>query len=443
MRLSAFKWQIDLLTIHHQNPGLKIIKWHSKASGQVVRCSQEQKIQAAMDYYIANKKPKQLAEEYGVTTNTIFKWRDLLLSGEMSLPLSKKEKIIVEPKASNQAGQNIRNEIDELKKQAEELKDQVYHLKLEKDALEMVAKIIKKAQGVSLETLTNREKSIVIDALRKAYKLKELLPIFRMSKSSYCYQKVVINAPDKYMKIRKKIRQEFIESNGTYGYRRIHSRITRDNTRISEKIVRQIMLEENLIIKQKKRRKYNSYQGEITPAVANLLEQNFHADKPNEKWLTDITEFHIPAGKVYLSPIIDCFDGLPVSWSIGTSPDAELVNTMLDNAIASLKEGEYPICHSDRGGHYRWPGWIDRIEKANLTRSMSRKGCSPDNSACEGFFGRLKNEMFYDRSWGDLSIEEFIEKLDCYIHWYAEKRIKMSLGGMSPLEYRRKLKLAV
>jgi transposase InsO family protein len=203
------------------------------------------------------------------------------------------------------------------------------------------------------------------------------------------------------------------------------------------------MQEEKLIVPNVKRKKYNSYKGEITPAVPNVIERDFHAEQPNIKWLTDITEFHIPAGKIYLSPIIDCFDGLPVSWTIGTSPDAELVNTMLDNAIGTLKESEHPIIHSDRGAHYRWPGWIERMENAGLTRSMSKKGCSPDNSACEGFFGRLKNEMFYGQSWKDVSIEEFITILDEYIHWYSEKRIKLSLGGMSPLQYRRSLGIIV
>lgn len=133
------------------------------------------------------------------------------------------------------------------------------------------------------------------------------------------------------------------------------------------------MKEENLVVKTIKKKKYNSYMGEISPAVDNLIKRDFHSDKPNAKWLTDITEFHIPAGKIYLSPIIDCFDGLPVSWTIGIHPDAELVNTMLDNAIASLKESEKPIIHSDRGAHYRWPGWIERMKEAGLTRSMSKK----------------------------------------------------------------------
>jgi hypothetical protein len=95
---------------------------------------------------------------------------------------------------------------------------------------------------------------------------------------------------------------------------------------------------------------------------------------PNEKWVTDISEFQIPAGKVYLSPMIDCFDGMVVSWTIGTSPDAELVNTMLDAAIETVTEDDQtPLVHSDRGGHYRWPGWLSRVAKANLFRSMSRK----------------------------------------------------------------------
>ena len=204
----------------------------------------------------------------------------------------------------------------------------------------------------------------------------------------------------------------------------------------NELLGEEIMSEEKLVVPMKKRRKYNSYAGEVSPAVENIVARDFHTDKPNDKWLTDITEFNIPAGKVYLSPIIDCFDGLAVSWSIGTSPNAELVNDMLDGAISTLQSNEKPIVHSDRGSHYRWPGWIFRMDNAGLTRSMSKKACPPDNSACEGFFGIIKNEMYYHRSWGDISIEQFINELDCYLRWYNQKRIKMSLGAMSPLEYR-------
>ena len=115
---------------------------------------------------------------------------------------------------------------------------------------------------------------------------------------------------------------------------------------------------------------------------------------------------------------------------------------MLDGAISQLGVAEHPVVHSDRGCHYRWSGWISRMEKAGLERSMSKKGCSPDNSACEGLFGRLKNEMFYNRDWTGVSIQEFIDILNEYLAWYNEKRIKISLGNMSPLEYRMSLGLA-
>jgi len=211
---------------------------------------------------------------------------------------------------------------------------------------------------------------------------------------------------------------------------------------LSEKVVQRLMKQECLIVAANKRRRYGSYLGEISPAPENLINRDFRAATPNEKWLTDITEFQIPAGKVYLSPVIDCFDGLVVSWTIGTRPDSDLVNTMLDAAIETVAGCENrPVIHSDRGAHYRWPGWLLRIHNAKLIRSMSRKGCSPDNAACEGFFGRLKTELFYPRSWQDTTVEQFIQIVDTYIHWYNEKRIKISLGSLSPLEYRENLGL--
>lgn len=88
----------------------------------------------------------------------------------------------------------------------------------------------------------------------------------------------------------------------------------------------------------------------------------------------DITEFAIPAGKVYLSPILDCFDGMVPCWTIGTSPDASLMNGMLDQVISCLKEDEHSFIHSDKGCHYCWPGWISRMKQADIERSMSKKG---------------------------------------------------------------------
>lgn len=261
-----------------------------------------------------------------------------------------------------------------------------------------------------------------------------------MAKSSYFYQ-ILAMKKDKYELVRKDLRKDFSENRQCYGYRRLHAVLASNGITISEKVVLRLMHEENLVVPSVKRKKYSSYKGELSPEVENIIMRDFHAENPNEKWLSDITEFSIPAGKVYLSPVVDCFDGYVPSWTRGPSPNAEMVNSMLDEALDTLKAGEHPLVHTDRGSHYRWPGWIQRMDHAGLVRSMSKKGCSPDNSACEGFFGRLKNEMFYSRSWFGVSIEEFCALLDDYIYWYNEKRIKMSLGGRSPLEYRRSLGL--
>lgn len=155
------------------------------------------------------------------------------------------------------------------------------------------------------------------------------------------------------------------------------------------------------------------------------MNRDFSAGLPNEKWLTDITEFQIPAGKLHLSPMIECINGMVVSWSIVTRPNAELVNTMLDAAIDKFAvSSERPVVHSDRGGHCRWPGWMTRIADAKLVRSISGKRCSPDNAASEGFFGRLKIEMFFARAWLTTTVEEFVTALDAYIRRYNEVRIK-------------------
>ena len=283
---------------------------------------------------------------------------------------------------------------------------------------------------------------VFIDAMKDRYPLPNLLRLLNMAKSSYYYHETAIKQPDKYSHIRKKIIELFNENRKCYGYRRIHRELKRLGTTISEKIVRDIMKSENLLVMSKRQKKYSSYKGEISPEVENVINRDFHTEKPNQKWLTDITEFAIPSGKVYLSPIIDCFDGMVVKWNIGTTPDSILVNKMLEDAIGTLSTSEHPLVHTDRGCHYRWTGWIKRMEAAELTRSMSKKGCSPDNAACEGFFGRLKNEMFYGRSWIGVSMDDFINEINDYITWYNTKRIKQSLGYMSPVEYRHNLGLA-
>lgn len=326
------------------------------------------------------------------------------------------------------------------------LKREVEALRLENAILGQKIDILKKDPGVDTGDLTNRERAQVIDALRPTFPLNALLDAMGIARSSYYHHRRRLREPDKWAAARDAIREEFLGANSSRGYRYVHEMVNRrEGVSVGERKVRELMADEGLsVVYNKKKRRYSSYAGEVSEAPENLVGRDFHADAPNVLWLTDITEFRLPDDdrKVYLSPILDCFDGYLQSWSIGTRPTAELANSSLRSACGKLAEGESPICHSDRGGHYRWDGWIGICEENGVTRSMSRKGCSPDNSACEGLFGRVKNEFFYYRDWHGVTAEEFIDRLDAFLHYYNEERAKESLGWMSPVQYRESLGLA-
>jgi len=372
-----------------------------------------------------------VADDVGVSRGSLYKWKNQLLGHDAPAPM----------KRQHDAPPN--SDRTELEQQLDTLRRDIRRLQLEKDLLKKANELLKKELGIDRRHLTNREKTQLVDALRATYTLTELLCELDLPRSSYFYHRARLEVADKYAEVRQAMTDIFERNYRSYGYRRLHASLSDRSVSISEKVVRRLMKQERLVAATSKRRRYGSYMGEISPAPDNLLNRDFSAAAPNEKWLTDITEFQIPAGKVYLSPMIDCFDGMVVSWSIGTRPNAELVNTMLDAAIDKVAvSGERPVVHSDRGGHYRWPGWLTRIADANLVRSMSRKGCSPDNAACEGFFGRLKTELFYSREWLSTTIGDFVAALDAYIRWYNEARIKSSLGFQSPAAYRRSLGIA-
>ncbi|WP_322052996.1 IS3 family transposase [Paraburkholderia bannensis] len=372
-----------------------------------------------------------VARKLDVDRVSLYNWKNQLLGREAPSSM-KRDK-----------GSPSETDRDELERQVEELRRDIRNLKLEHDLLKKANELVKKDLGVDLPLLSNREKTTLVDALREEYGLTELLERLDLARSSYFYHRSPIRVADKYADVRRTVAEIFEDNHRSYGYRRVQAALSRQRVFLSEKVVRRLMKQGGLQAARPRRRRYRSYIGEISPAPDNIINRDFHANAPNEKWVTDISEFRIPAGKVYLSPMIDCFDGMVVSWSIGTSPDAELVNSMLDAAIETVSEDdETPIVHSGRGGHYRWPGWLSRLARANLIRSMSRKACSPDNAACEGFFGRLKTEMLYPGDWRSTTIAEFVERLNAYVRWYNEKRIKGSLGYLSPIEYRESLGLA-
>lgn len=274
----------------------------------------------------------------------------------------------------------------------------------------------------------------VIDALRGRFEASRLCRKLRIARSSYYYSRRAAQRPDPHAETRRRIKSIFHQSKMTFGSERVwHALKAGDDglgpLRISEKIVRRLMREEGLsVIYSKKKRTYSSYKGEIGGHPGSKVNRDFHADEPNKLWLTDITQFTLPGFKCYLSAI--------VSHRLSKTPDADLANATLIQAAGSIEGFEGPTLHSDCGCHYRWPEWIGLCAEYGITRSMSKKACSPDNAACEGFFGRLKNEFFYYRDWVGVDFKAFGELLDGYVGYYNKHRKKKSLGWMSPRDYR-------
>jgi len=297
-----------------------------------------------------------------------------------------------------------------------------------------------KVGSLDLDLISNKKKVELGERLRQVSgrALREITAFLKISKSSYEYNRKKLSRPDPYLALKGQVVELFWASEARYGYRRIWGLLKAKHICVSEKVIRRIMREGGLRVRyEPKIKHFNSYKGEISKAPVNLVKRDFHACAPNLLWLTDITEFNLNSFKCYLSPIIDCFDGKVVSWKLSQRADAALVNDMLDAALATLTPASHPVIHSDRGAHYRWPGWIKRCNAAGLIRSMSAKASCPDNAACEGFFGRLKNEFFYHRLWDGVSYDEFASALGSFLDWYNEKRIKKSLDWMSPVAYRK------
>ena len=384
------------------------------------------------------KRVAELAEDFGVTTPTIY---NVLKKNPLEEDLWVPDWEEVQVKSSKSA--------DELPDDIDQLKRRCIELEMDNAILAQTIEILKKDPGVDCQALTNQEKSLIVDALCPRFSKARLCERLAIPRSSYYYAKGARAQADRYRALRLRIRKIFEESRQTFGSERIWQALRAGDdgkvpVRVSEKVLRRLMKEEGLApIFCKKKRRYSSYKGEISQHPGNLVHRRFKADKPNQLWLTDITQFSLPGFKCYFSVIVDCLDGQVVAAQLGGSPDAELANATLEAALKRLKPGEHPVLHSDCGCHYRWPGWIERCQKAGIVRSMSKKGCSPDNAACEGFFGRLKNEFFYYRNWAGVSFNEFVDQLSEYIIYYNCHRKKKSLGWKSPVEYRMSLGYAI
>ena len=186
-------------------------------------------------------------------------------------------------------------------------------------------------------------------------------------------------------------------------------------------------------------KKYRSYKGQVGEIAPNLINRDFHASAPNQKWTTDVTEFSLFGKKLYLSPILDMYNGEIISYTLSERPSLQSVLAMVDSAFTRLPDNSGLIFHSDQGWQYQHKQYQKRLSNKGVIQSMSRKGNCLDNAIMENFFGLLKSELLYLREFKD--IDEFVSELEQYIFYYNNKRIKGKLNGLSPVDYRIKSQL--
>lgn len=265
------------------------------------------------------------------------------------------------------------------------------------------------------------------------YKLADLLKFSGIPKSTFYYNLQRMNRPDKYQELKENIKIIFQENKGRYGYRRITLELKNRGHIVNHKTVQKLM--KNCGLKcMIRRKKYRSYKGEVGRIAPNLLKRNFNAEFPNYKWVTDVTEFSVKDKKVYLSPILDLYNGEIISYNLSLHPTFHQTMDMLDKAFEKIADDTNLILHSDQGWQYQMLNYQARLKEKGIMQSMSRKGNCLDNSVMENFFGLLKTEMFYKHEFN--SVEHLIREIEEYIEYYNNRRIKCKLKGLSPVQYR-------
>ena len=223
------------------------------------------------------------------------------------------------------------------------------------------------------------------------------------------------------------------EHKGRYGYRRVTLELRHRGFQTNHKLVMKLMKQEQLICLLRKK-KYRSYRGEVGKVTPNLLQRDFRAEKPNQKWTTDITEFKLSGQKLYLSPIMDLFNGEIISYSLSKNPNFQQITEMLKDAFRKIPDNSQLILHSDQGWQYQMKVYQKMLKEKGIRQSMSRKGNCYDNSVIENFFGILKSEFYHNQKFS--STEYFSTELSEYMDYYNNRRIKVKLKGLSPVQFR-------
>ena len=265
------------------------------------------------------------------------------------------------------------------------------------------------------------------------FSLDILLKAIKLARSTYYYHLKQLDKPDKDQELKAEVQLIFIEHKGNYGYRRIHLELRNRGYLVNQKRVQRLMKVLNLQAKMRQKRKYSSHGKKAD----NLIQRQFEGSKTMEKCYTDVTEFAIPNStqKLYLSPVLDGFNSEIIAYNLSTSPNLAQVKTMLEQSFTE-KHFENTILHSDQGWQYQHDAYHRFLESKGIQASMSRKGNSPDNGMMESFFGILKSEKFYGYEKSFQSLKQLEQAIVDYIDYYNNKRIKVKLKGLSPVQYR-------
>ena len=271
------------------------------------------------------------------------------------------------------------------------------------------------------------------------FSLDILLKIIKLARSTYYYHLKQLDQSDKDDQVKAEIQLIYTEHKGNYGYRRMTLELRNRGFVVNHKKVQRLMKVLGLTAPIRRKRKNSSYQGEVGKKADNLIQRQFEATKPMQKCYTDVTEFAIPASsqKLYLSPVLDGFNSEVISYNLSTSPNLQQMKAMLEQAFTA-NHYENTILHSDQGWQYQHDFYHHFLKNKGIQPSMSRKGNSPDNGMMESFFGILKSEMFYGYENTFQSLEHLEQAIVDYIDYYNNKRIKVKLKGLSPVQYRTK-----
>ncbi len=273
----------------------------------------------------------------------------------------------------------------------------------------------------------------MVQQLRPLHPLRLLLRVAGLSRSTFYYHLKAQDAVDKYATLKAKISAIYARHKGRYGYRRITADLRHAGELVNHKTVQRLM--QWLGLKSMVRpKRYRSYRGAVGRAAPNLLDRQFKAARPHEKWVTDVTEFNVNGQKLYLSPVMDMYNGEIVAYQTSKRPVFSLVATMLKKAFSRLASTDRPMLHSDQGWQYQQPKYRRMLADQGVAQSMSRKGNCLDNAAMESFFATLKTECFHLNRYD--SVEQLQDDIHHYIHYYNHERIRLKLQGLSPVQYR-------